>query len=72
MTMEVILSTAFGRSLDLQGGKGGKLYEAAIEAFAGFSPGPGNQLSPLRIFQFLIGEHASPRHCLTSLFVMEY
>ena len=36
MTMEVILSTTFGRSLDVKGGNGGKLYEAAAEAFAVF------------------------------------
>ena len=28
MTMEVILATAFGRSLDVQNGKGGELYES--------------------------------------------
>ena len=31
--MEVILSTAFGRSIDVQGGKGGELYEAALGVF---------------------------------------
>ena len=34
MTMEVILSTAFGRSVDVQGGKGGELYEDARGVFA--------------------------------------
>ena len=62
MTMEVILSTAFGRSLDVQGGNGGKLYEAAAEAFAGFSPDPDNQISPLRVLQFLICEHVYALH----------
>ena len=62
--MEVILSTAFGRSLDVQGGKGGKLYEAALQAFACFTPGPDNQMSALRVFQFLISEPAFPWHCL--------
>ena len=59
MTMEVILSTAFGRSLDVQGGKGGKLFEAAIEYFAGFSPSEDNQISAMKILQFLACEHAS-------------
>ena len=54
MTMEVILSTAFGRAVDVQGGNGGKLYEAAIEAFSSFSPGEGNQMTATRIIQFLI------------------
>ena len=31
--MEVILSTAFGRSVDVQGGKGGEIYEAASGVF---------------------------------------
>ena len=56
MTMEVILSTAFGRSVDVQGGNGGKLYEAAIDAFASFSSGEGNQVTATRIIQFLICE----------------
>ena len=38
LTMEVTLSTAFGRAVDVQGGKGGKLYEAAANAFSDFSP----------------------------------
>ena len=33
MTMEVILSTAFGRSVDIQGGKGGEVYEDARDLF---------------------------------------
>ena len=39
MTMEVILSTAFGRSMDVQGGSGGRIVEAAYEIFAAFSQG---------------------------------
>ena len=56
MTMEVILSTAFGRAIDVQGGNGGKLYEAAVEAFAGFSSGQGKQMSLTRVLQFLTCE----------------
>ena len=33
MTMEVILSNAFGRFIEVQNGRGGKLYEAATHAF---------------------------------------
>ena len=36
-TMEVILAIAFGRSLEVQNGKGGKLYEAATFVFTAFS-----------------------------------
>ena len=57
MTMEVILSTAFGRAVDVQGGNGGKLYEAAIDAFASFVPGQDSQITTTRILQFLICEH---------------
>ena len=38
MTMEVILSTAFGRAIDVQGGNGGKLFESALTVFGAFSP----------------------------------
>ena len=54
MTMEVILSTAFGRAVDVQGGKGGKLYKAALEAFASLTPGQDNEMKLTRILQFLI------------------
>ena len=37
MTMEVMLSTAFGRSVDVQGEKEGELYEAADGALL-YSP----------------------------------
>ena len=56
MTMEVILSTAFGRTVDVQGGNGGKLYQAAIDAFASFVPGQDSQITTTRILQFLICE----------------
>ena len=45
MTMEVILSTAFGRAVDVQGGNGGKIYEAAMEVLKAFEPNSGNKLS---------------------------
>ena len=37
MTMEVILSTAFGRSVNVQNGQGGRLYESALEVFGALS-----------------------------------
>ena len=53
MTMEVLLSTAFGRSVDVQGGKGGEIYKAAYDVFDAFT---GKQSVLMRIFQFLISE----------------
>ena len=38
MTMEVILSTAFGRAINVQEGNGGKLFESAVTVFGAFSP----------------------------------
>ena len=35
MTMEVILATALGQSLEIQDGKGGEVYENATKALAG-------------------------------------
>ena len=35
MSMEIILATAFGRAVDVQNGKGGDLYQAAIEMITG-------------------------------------
>ena len=63
MTMEVILSTAFGRAIDVQGGNGGKLHEAALEAFAAFAPSADNQVSFTRILQLLICEPACASQC---------
>ena len=57
MTMEVILSTAFGRAVDVQGGNGGKLYQTAIDVFASFVPGQDRQITTTRILQFLSCEH---------------
>ena len=37
--MEVILSTVFGRAVDVQNGKGGELYENAKAVFRGFTKG---------------------------------
>ena len=36
MTMEVILATTLGRSLEIQDGKGGEVYENAIRVFADY------------------------------------
>ena len=61
MAMEVILSTAFGRAVDVQGGKGGKLFESAVEAFDAFSPdSQKNQMSVTRMIQFLMCEPTAP------------
>ena len=49
LTMEVILSTAFGRSVDVQGGKGGDIYEAACGVLDSFA----NRSLQLRIAQFV-------------------
>ena len=65
MTMEVILSTAFGRAIDVQGGNGGKLYEAALEAIAAFAPSTDNQMTFTRILQLLICEPACASQCMT-------
>ena len=36
MAMEIILATALGRSLEVQDGKGGEVYESANRIFAEF------------------------------------
>ena len=51
MTMEVILSTAFGRSVDVQGGNGGEVYEAAKGLFASIGESSGKYI---RYLQFII------------------
>ena len=50
MTMEVILATAFGRTLDIQNGRGGELYESAKLMFAYLESNSG----PLARLMFLI------------------
>ena len=56
MTMEVILSTAFGRAVDVQGGKGGKLFESAVAVFSALTPPKANEPANLfRILQFVLG-----------------
>ena len=52
MTMEVILSTAFGRAVDVQGGKGGKLYECAKHLMSDLTK-KGLSMYLIRIIQFL-------------------
>lgn len=59
MTMEVILSTAFGRAVDVQGGKGGRLFESAVAArvFRAVSPPKnGDTVNVFRILQFALGK----------------
>ena len=46
MTMEVILATAFGRSVDVQGGGGGRIVEAACEIFSTLMPGANDKPQP--------------------------
>ena len=50
MTMEVILSAAFGRSVNVQEGKGGKLYESAVAVFHALNP---KDNEPLNVFKVL-------------------
>ena len=47
--MEVILSTAFGRSVDVQGGKGGEIYEAACGVFKAALGKPSTAFRMIRI-----------------------
>ena len=57
MTLEVVLSTAFGRSLDVQGGKGGKLFEAAVKVFREASPPKrGDRPSALILMQLILSK----------------
>ena len=57
MTMEVILSTAFGRSLDVQGGNGGRLFEAAVAVFNALTPPKDDDpVNVIRVLQFLLSE----------------
>ena len=53
MTMEVILSTAFGRSVDVQGGNGGELFEAAANVMNSLTPSSSKKSMQNRIFQML-------------------
>ena len=55
MSMEVILSTAFGRTVNVQGGKGGKLLESAMTLFAAYTPPKeGDPESFFKKLQFLL------------------
>ena len=56
MTMEVILSTAFGCAVDVQGGNGGKLLESAVAVFSALTPPKeSDPINVFRILQFLLG-----------------
>ena len=64
MTMEVILATAFGRSMDVQGGAGGRIVEAAYEVFASLMPRPDDKPRPLILFLQLMSSKCVPStHC---------
>ena len=57
MSMEVILSTAFGRAIDVQGGKGGKLFESALTVFSAISPPKANDpVNTFTILQFILSK----------------
>ena len=65
LTMEVTLSTAFGRAVDVQGGKGGKLYEVAANTFSDFSPdSQKNQMTLAKMIQFLMRKSIFKSPCL--------
>jgi thromboxane-A synthase len=55
--MEVILSTAFGRSIDVQGGKGGEIYEDARDLFQFLS---GKRAMAMRLVQFIMSAFTYP------------
>ena len=66
--MEVILSTAFGRSLDVQGGNGGKLFEAAVAVFSASSPPKRGELpNALNLLNLIISKLFSV-NCFRILF----
>ena len=49
--MEVILSTAFDRAVDVQKGKGGKLFESALTVLSAYAPAKENE--PINIYRML-------------------
>ena len=53
MTLEVILSTAFGRAVDVQNGKGGKILESAVLLFGSFVTEGEHASKMLQLFYFL-------------------
>ena len=68
MAMEVILSAAFGRAVDVQGGKGGKLYESAVAVNSAFTPPKDNDpVNVFAILQFLLGGLCSTVLCLLNV-----
>ena len=63
MTMEVILSTAFGRAIDVQGGNGGKLFESAVTVFGAFSPSKEDEgINIYRILNIALSKTSSLSH----------
>ena len=57
MTMEVILSTAFGRSVNVQNGQGGRLYESALEVFGALSTEGKHASTLLRLLNLVVRKH---------------
>ena len=50
MMMEVILATAFGLSMDVQGGAGKRIVEAAYKVFASINPVADGKPRPLILY----------------------
>ena len=68
MTMEVILATALGRSLEIQDGKGGEVYENTIRIFMNYEtdkPGlSGNFIALSRLWMKYNAEERMMHGCL--------
>ena len=56
MTMEVILATAFGRAIDVQNGKGGKILESAVKVFGIFATEGEHSSRVARVLNFMARE----------------
>ena len=56
MTMEVILATAFGRAVDVQNGKGGRILESAVKIFGTFATEGEHSSRIARVLNFMASE----------------
>ena len=56
MTMEVILATAFGRAVDVQNGKGGRILESAVKVFGIFATEGEHSSTVARVLNFMASE----------------
>ena len=69
MTMEVILATAFGTSVDIQNGKGGKVHESATKMLNSLLPNPAQSRVPLRLQRFIARKQAKRLYiCILHIF----